>query len=176
MHADYSLPCVGMANAPAWGTLSRQSIRCHGAHQVPDDMRQLGCFHSQSQSLAGQKLNARRLVSPAARSFATGPSLAAPSRPCSSLSARSLVMRASTGQRWLQHGHWGRTGLRHAGSQSGSGESASGHCGLRRSVRVAANGEAGFIKGAGVVRCACLDHLLCLACIGCETCPLSKTS
>ena len=164
MQAAHSLPCVGMAEAPS---LLMRRTHGHGAHSLPGDMRQLG-----------RKLvpcAARDLKSPVKRDFSTGTSAqsAFHGRQCGAPSAGHLVQRGGAVQRWLHHGQWGsRTGLRHAGSQSNSGESTPEHYGLRRSVRVAANGEAGFVKGAGVVShppfyrlmerdlCTCPNHSL----------------
>lgn len=150
MRNQYRLPCSGRSEGPLWQSLCNQKLRSPAHHTV-------GWVHTQAAALKAKQLSiwgpnmrsAPRRFSILTQALLPHASTAG-TQPAA---ARSLSLWHRTGmaENRLQQGRWGMTGLRHMSSEIRTGDSISRHYGLKRSVRVAATGEAGFVKGAGVV-------------------------
>lgn len=173
MRSQHRLPCSGRAEGPLWQSLCNQTL-CSPAN-LPAH-HSAGWIHTQAAALRAKqpsiwgsdmRIATRRL---SIRIPALPPHVSAAGNQPAAAGSLGLCQGTGMTQDWLQHRRWGMTGLRHMSSEQRTGESISRHYGLKRSVRVAATGEAGFVKGAGVVGCP--FHVL----VGFHQLPLSRTT
>ncbi len=148
MRSQHRLPCSGTAEGPLWQSLCNQTV-CSPANLAAH--HRAGWIHSQAAALRAKQPSiwgsdmrtaTRRIWMPISLHVS-----AAANQPA----AGSTPLWQGTGmaQGWLQHGRWGSTGLRRMTSEPRTGDNTSQHYGLKRSVRVAAGGEAGFRLAMG---------------------------